>query len=234
MDAFIAWARNVSYDIVGIFLPGLFFLTGIFLFIYPHFKLEDLELTKTYVALDNDFLSVIINIIFVFFIYLLGVLLKAINEYSLFKRIYSCKWYGFSKEKILVSYPKYLKPIYIIAKDKLFKKIKIKDQEDDWLIFYKLARSILLKNDRATNIITYQNRYEMHRSISTASFVLCVIIISTSICQWLFCSSYSFNYVCLFPYLLIFDLSRRTFFKYWIIFGEFVIVDLINELETYE
>jgi len=229
MDALINWARNLSYDIIGIFLPGLFLTMGISIILYINDFVTIEEFIKTVGYLDKSTFKLIPIILVLFLIYMLGVFLKALGEYSHIKIIYQNKKYGFSKDRLLENYSNESENLYSVAKEQLFKRLSLSIPDASWTDFYKTSKSYLLRNNKITNIVTYQNRYELHRSISLASLIIFFIIII----QCLFTSSFSLHVflICL-MFFGTFDVMRKSFIKYWRILGDLIIVDVIIEIES--
>tara|TARA_R100001143_G_C3360729_1_gene135382 strand:- start:14857 stop:15531 length:675 start_codon:yes stop_codon:yes gene_type:complete len=216
MDGFFNWVRNVSYDIVALFIPGaLFLVLAIFV---SSGKLIFIEFQLTSISNPNDF-SFLYILIFILISYVIGITLKSIASIGFIKDYY---------RKNLDDYGKACSDLYGEAKKKLEKVVGIKSI-DTWFEFYVLTKTYVQTKGIPSTLTTYQNRYELCSSLSI-TFVLLfleqLIMIIIDLCShvdYVMPRSLFVGCVLCVVFLASAVLLKNTFRRYWLDLGSQVV-----------
>jgi hypothetical protein len=192
VDQLISKISNLSYELFGTILPGLIFLLFVSLWLvslgdllpfvsndfFPRLNLREasnnLEKigTRTGIGIATPALVSA---------YFLGHLLHWISRFgsrndknvkSTLRRILLSLLLKAPKPE--ESYDKYLHPLF----EQVLKQFRLPESENIWLTFYPVAKSYLANNNSSSLVFTYQNKYTLHRSITSAAaclFWLCII-----------------------------------------------------------
>ncbi|GAB4180999.1 MAG: hypothetical protein Tsb002_00510 [Wenzhouxiangellaceae bacterium] len=161
MDGFFSWARNFSYDIVALLLPGFLFIVC-FAYISVGSMPIDLlsgDIDKT---VDKGFLMVAS---YMLASYITGIALKWFASLPRVRRLY---------RKNLDSYGPVYADLYELAKDKVQDRFKL-NGINSWCEFYLLVKTYVHKESIPSTLATYQNRYEFSSSLSCGFLLLGVV-----------------------------------------------------------
>ncbi|WP_439609602.1 hypothetical protein [Hydrogenophaga sp.] len=186
MDQILSKLTNLGYEVFGIFIPGVIF--GLFLLFWwiglgsiaPYVTngfLPEMNLSKAADTIEKFGARSGIGAAALFLIstHFLGHVLQRIsrsgknNEKILrngFKRTAYCLFNNIPKPE----------EAFDTKLNGIFEKVKQKlDPEKigfDWTQFYAVAKNYVARNSSTSLISTYQNKYTLHRSITTAAVVL--------------------------------------------------------------
>lgn len=245
MDQLISKISNLSYELFGTILPGLIFLLFFSLWLvslgdllpfissdfFPRLNLREasnnLEKigTRTGIGIATPALVSA---------YFLGHLLHWISRFgsrdnknvkSTPKRIALSLLLKTPKPE--ESYDKYLQPMF----EQVLKQFRLPESENTWLSFYPVAKSYLANNNSTSLVFTYQNKYTLHRSITSAAaclFWLCIlttiigIILSATQCvepRWI-----PLTFLTLGSLLIVYGFSSSYAYN-WKMFGNSIITE---------
>jgi len=246
----ISWARNTSYDVVGIIILGYvaLLLLTVFVFYFPGISFV-FDAIVDNSSIEKYSLGIQGNILFVTLLaYLVGFFIKSIGD-SVTKTGYTNDIYF---RKFFLSGQKIIRPNYSSSSEELLphaakainKYLSKNDRsadfvpvaESNWFRFYQFSQSILEVNQFPTKSITYQNRYELFKSLSIVFGLFCILAIGNiAITFLLVVTSFSLSslndlifaiFIC--GSLYIFSLqSRNLYIKFWRNLGDTLITSII-------
>lgn len=253
----ISWARSTSYDVVGILIPGLMaiLLSTVFIFYLPCLSgaLEEIFNTWSFEQKKVDSPGHIL--IFILLAYLIGFSIKAIGDSvtsnKFFTNYYYRKYFFWGPKLIRYDYSKSSVTMLPVAAKSINKYLTNSDDEleliptrdSTWPNFYKFSQSILEINQYPTKVVTYQNRYELFKSLSVVFGFFSIVAIGNCLLTLVyFFFSFSMAVVNVFIVsVLIFFLlcffflqCRDLYFKFWRNLGDTLITSTIVVLERME
>lgn len=185
MDELIAKLTNLSYDFFGILLPGLIFNIFVFLLWFalgalvpfwtnggiPEFTAQTLPKLADTLSLEGRIFTAIP---LVFLWYFMGHLLNWLGRSGISidgrvpdrTRVFNSLIFRIPKPKS--SFDSKLEPLYKVIQEK-FSPVGV---EVTWAALFPVLKTYLAQNLSRSLITTYQNKYTLHRSVTTASTLL--------------------------------------------------------------
>lgn len=238
----MSWARNTSYDVVGILLPGFTFVVlllflGMFLPGFEQFLDVSVLLGKAKAASAKIPAS---WILIVLASYLIGFFLKSCGNY-LSDNFFLAKYFFFGKKKERASYSANNEILYKLAirrlnhfmKDANLEQSGLTEDNRDWSIFYKIAQTVLEINQVPTKAVTYQNRYELFKSLSVGFLILASI---SFLCLFLLATvklTYALLALAISVLFCLFAIqSRDLYLRHWCNLGDVLIASTLVTLST--
>ncbi len=239
----MSWARNTSYDVVGILLPGFTFVLlllflGIFLPGMEHFVDVSTLLGQVKSVSDKIPAS---WILIVLASYLIGFFLKSCGNY-INENFFHARYFFFGKKQERQSYSSSNDLLYTLAirrlnhfmKEAELEKSGLTEENRKWPIFYKIAQTVLEINQVPTKAVTYQNRYELFKSLSigflilaTVSLLSCLILLVAV--KW----TYALVAVVTSILFVLFAIqSRDLYLRHWRNLGDVLIASTLVLLST--
>lgn len=245
MDAILSKFTNLGYELWGIFVPGLIMLLMLVFVWWCAGPIAELVtfgfLPEATVNGVTGFMRVLNNEIragLVFgiavVVYFLGHLLHWFSRSPKSKpvkigwimRVAQCL--RFSVPKSVDSFDPYLQPLLDEAKGMFGLSV-----EATWPQFYPVAKAYLSANLQTSLVSTYQNKYTLHRSLTTASVVwfwlsigcMLIALAAGGICG--FGGPKWFPLLCSVPISLILVYGFSDSYQYnWKLFGNSIITEV--------
>lgn len=251
MDELIAKLTNLSYDFFGILLPGVIF--NIFLLLLwwalgslvpiwthngiPEFTIQDLPHLIDALSLEGRIFAAIP---FIFLWYFLGHLLNWFGRSGISiagKISGGCRVYQslrFRIPKPESSFDQKLEPLFKI----LQKEFSPKGVELTWSSLFPVLRIYLAQNLSRSLVTTYQNKYTLHRSITTASALLfwssLLGILGGIVTLYFYCIQPHWLFLIALPIgslILVWGFSGSYLYN-WILFGNSILTETYSLLHS--
>ena len=245
----VAWARSASYDVVGVLLPGFIFcvlLLSVPIPIVVHSTPLDsfiAQASNTLANFQGSFLLVFV------LSYITGFFLKALGDLiTQNQHLNACflrRYFVLGPKLVLLNYNHKNEHLYQLAVNRLNhyfsdQPVPAGKPEDNtngnsstennpnkksWGAFYHLSNALLDISQFPTRIKTYQNRYELFKSLSVCFFLLALLsllmLIVTIPAPWAGALQWLPSVLVFFGFAM---LSRNLYVKYWQHLGDALIV----------
>lgn len=210
MNAIVNWVQNVSYDFVAIVLPGFTFLilcAGVTYLRAPAL-IGNVDMFQQY----HDAL-IAQALVFAIMSYVAGQLLKVVSGLPPLRQFFTndLKSHALRED------------IYKQAVSRLNRHLGEEGTITEWREFYLIAKLRIQGSREPSNLITYQNRYDLQRGLSTGFILAALLALSLDIGAEGSCVSLVAPLTC----LVFGALLRSSFRKYWILFGDHVIAETL-------
>lgn len=153
MEGFFSWARNFSYDLIALALPGFAFIIGLAAILERTLPLE--ILFEDSQSLEDRWLFSLA--LYLLASYLTGILLKWCTSADRIKKIY---------RNGLANYSPIYEKLYSVAKLKIENKFDLPTGIGSWNEFYLLVKTYVHQEGIPSTLTTFQNRYELSNSLS--------------------------------------------------------------------
>ncbi len=251
MDELIAKLTNLSYDFFGILLPGVIFNIFVLLLWFalgslvpiwtnngiPEFTIQALPHLIDALSLEG---RIFVAIPLIFLWYFLGHLLNWFGRsgISIAGKISGrCRVYQslrFCIPKPESSFDPKLEPLFkVIQKD-----FSPKDVELTWSSLFPVFRIYLAQNLSRSLVTTYQNKYTLHRSITTASTLLfwfsLLGILGGLVTLYFYCTQPHWLYLISLPIgslILVWGFSGSYLYN-WLLFGNSIVTETYSLLHA--
>ena len=183
MDQILAKIVNLSYELLGIYLPG--FIFGLFILLV-WWGVGDLPPVLTHGAVPSltlDWIDAVVKkldvklgigiaIPGVICSYFLGTFLVWVSRSG--RADANSKWTHLLASSLLMKIPK-PQHSYEPALGALFDKVRLRFSDAsnplDWRMFYPVGKAYLARNAAHSLVTTYQNKYTFHRSLVLSSAI---------------------------------------------------------------